>query len=94
MPDPQRILDFFHQDFQAYYELAKTRPAPPAEPSSMASLLAALERAILTVDQVIAQRQVPVCQGITRSGKPCRNHPLAGEKFCRVHLPKAVEVVD
>lgn len=29
----------------------------------------------------------PRCQAATRSGKPCRNRPLDGQPYCRIHAP-------
>ncbi|MBF0525487.1 MAG: hypothetical protein HQK56_10380, partial [Deltaproteobacteria bacterium] len=29
------------------------------------------------------------CAGITAKGNPCKNRPLPGERFCRVHHPGA-----
>jgi len=28
------------------------------------------------------------CAGLTKAGIPCRNFPLTGEEYCRVHLPE------
>ena len=30
------------------------------------------------------------CQATTRAGQPCRNRPLDGQSYCRVHAPSAV----
>jgi 1-acyl-sn-glycerol-3-phosphate acyltransferase len=31
----------------------------------------------------------PRCNAMTRSGQPCRNRPLEGQLFCRIHAPLA-----
>ncbi|MGH2699819.1 MAG: lysophospholipid acyltransferase family protein [Actinomycetota bacterium] len=33
-----------------------------------------------------ARRQSQRCQATTTTGRPCRNHALEGEQYCRVHL--------
>ncbi len=30
-----------------------------------------------------------LCAATTKSGAPCRNHPVSGSSYCRVHQPKA-----
>jgi len=31
------------------------------------------------------------CAGKTKSGNPCKNYPLEGEEYCRIHLPEPIQ---
>lgn len=37
------------------------------------------------IDLLIEDSEQPRCHATTKSGQPCRNHPLDGQQFCRVH---------
>jgi diacylglycerol O-acyltransferase len=61
VPDPEHIIQAFHDEFDALYDLVR----------------------VVEADGQLAQPGR--CQGRTRAGKPCRNKPVAGQAFCRVH---------
>lgn len=40
---------------------------------------------VTTVKEEAPTAPLPQCQATTKAGQPCRNHPLPGSPFCRVH---------
>jgi 1-acyl-sn-glycerol-3-phosphate acyltransferase len=36
----------------------------------------------------MSETKSPRCIGVTKAGNPCKNYALAGEAYCRVHLPE------
>jgi hypothetical protein len=104
VPDPDRILLEFMQEFEQLKQLADqvlTRRRQPLLP-----MLSQLDEALSKVDEVLASAKASpapqieppplvqaCCQARTRSGSPCKNPPLPGTAFCRVHSKKTEKVI-
>jgi WS/DGAT/MGAT family acyltransferase len=94
VPDPERLLVYFDEEFQALDALAESRWARRS--ASVAPLLAELDGALHTIDEILVDSQAsapdahseswPRCQSLTKSGQLCKNRALPGKGFCRVHL--------
>jgi hypothetical protein len=64
--------------------------APEGAPGSVQALISQVDAALRTVDALLAQEQPAeraACAAITRAGSPCKNPPVPGSEFCRVHQP-------
>jgi diacylglycerol O-acyltransferase len=93
VPDPESILDSFHAEFNLMLDIARKRLTTP-KGERMASML---DGALETLDTLLAEAATPpthgngdqpiLCQSITRDGRPCRNRPLSGSRYCRWHQP-------
>jgi diacylglycerol O-acyltransferase len=106
VPDPETIIDEFQAEFQQLRELTKElestgTPAKPAVPAdSIAAMTASLDEALQKVTALLEEReggpdettqeQVEHCQALTKAGQPCKNRPLPGSDYCRVHHQAAV----
>jgi len=55
----------------------ETKPESVADPEPTAPIM-----------ETVVEPRPTKCQAITKAGNPCRNKPLAGSQFCRVHQPK------
>jgi WS/DGAT/MGAT family acyltransferase len=91
VPDPDAIITAFHTEFDELLELAhdveeaasledartdsEVKPEVPA-PSPDADGEDSPEEAAGDPER---------CQALTKAGAPCKNRPLAGSRFCRVH---------
>lgn len=69
IPDPDRIIEAFYQEFAELLELAHQAEAYEAQP----------------VVQETAVAPATHCLATTKAGTPCKNKPLAGSDYCRVH---------
>ncbi len=72
VPDPEKIIEGFYTEHEAY--LALVRQAEEAE-------------AEVKTETKTETEDAGQCQGITKSGRRCRNRALANSAFCRVHQP-------
>ncbi len=94
VPDPERLLEYFDEEFQAYSDLAEEMAAR-GEPDII-PMLEMLDGASRTLDELLAGAQVGSngggslepgrCQGETKAGRRCKNPALSGEAYCRIHL--------
>lgn len=75
VPDPERIVAYFEQEFDEMWQLTATPTAPEPVEAAEAPVAPPVETASAN------------CQALTRAGEPCRNRPVAGSPFCRVHQP-------
>ena len=77
VPDPDAIIAAFHAEFDELLELAHRAEdaASPEEPAA-------------EPDQEL-EGEPEHCQALTKAGTPCKNRPLAGSRFCRVHQEHA-----
>jgi diacylglycerol O-acyltransferase len=91
VPDPETIIVGFQAEFDALLALARQAAAQP----SLEKLAAKLDEAQATLD-ALAQAKAPAsapdvsperCQALTQAGQPCKNRPLEGSSYCRVHQP-------
>lgn len=80
VPDPGVIVEGFHAELAEMQEimLGSEEPVPTAESPGVEPVV---------VEAVLPER----CQALTRTGQPCKNRPLPGEKYCRTHLGKPEE---
>jgi 1-acyl-sn-glycerol-3-phosphate acyltransferase len=46
-----------------------------------------MEKKVLRT-KIMSENTRARCSGITKTGNPCKNYPLDGEAYCRVHLPE------
>jgi len=107
VPDPDKIITEFHAEFEELLRLTHRLEAPdkaaaaalPAD--SIARMTAILDDAIQKVSAMIEETAPAAgatpeattvhCQALTKTGRPCKNAPLAGSQFCRVHQKQTGE---
>ncbi len=87
-PDPEKIIDGFHAEFDALFALAAQVEEDEANLAASVAKLESLEKQIAELEQMEPQSQHDSCAGTTKSGKPCRNKPIAGQAYCRHHIPQ------
>jgi hypothetical protein len=91
VPDPDAVIAGFQAEFDGLLEVAhKVQESPSIEEIS-----AKLDEALATVDALLendddgtasAPEDIAArCQARTKAGRPCRNRPLSGSAYCRVH---------
>ncbi len=91
VPDPDAIIAGFHAEFEALSEAAHK----VEETLSVEEATSMLEKRLDTLDALLegqtaeaAAADAPErCQALTKAGAPCKNRPLPGSEFCRVHQP-------
>lgn len=88
IPDPEAILSSFSDELEYLKRWGRptssaTVPQKSAEPSPSAS------KSLTPVAPAIPEEQPKsedgMCQALTRSGKPCKNRAMPGQRTCRVH---------
>jgi WS/DGAT/MGAT family acyltransferase len=94
VPDPERLLDYFDEEFQAFADLAGEVQAE-AE-TEVAPILEMLDSTLETLDGLLAEYQSGAngnqpsektrCQAETKSGRRCKNPATSGEVYCWLHL--------
>jgi diacylglycerol O-acyltransferase len=92
VPDPDAIIAAFHTEFDELLEIARHAPEAPA---SQEDVIANLSKTLDTLSDLleaeaggssgISTEAPERCQALTKAGNPCKNRPLPGSKFCRVH---------
>ncbi|WP_420632395.1 WS/DGAT/MGAT family O-acyltransferase [Candidatus Leptofilum sp.] len=82
VPDPNEIMEGFYTEFDELMALVHEAEAVAAAETAKAVKTAKKEEAPVKT-RVVAQPEQ--CQATTKSGRQCRNHPLEGSDFCRVH---------
>jgi WS/DGAT/MGAT family acyltransferase len=92
VPDPETIVQFFMDEFSSLVELAANQAVLPLR--STAEMLAALDKALATLDEIRAEKlptfeEMTHCAATTRDDQPCKNRPLPGTAYCRVHTRKS-----
>jgi WS/DGAT/MGAT family acyltransferase len=92
VPDPETIIDGFHAEFDELLATVKRTPEAP----KVQQMAAMLDDALAKLDAMLEEAKAPAttpakapvrCQGLTKAGNRCRNRPLSGSDFCRVHQP-------
>ncbi|MCA9938156.1 MAG: wax ester/triacylglycerol synthase family O-acyltransferase [Anaerolineales bacterium] len=101
IPDPDAIITGFHEEFAALMEMVQQAEAAPAAPvdDNLAQTMAALselEERLAQQEAAVRMEIAPItrCQGMTKAGQPCRNRPLTGSDYCRLHQPKNAAITD
>jgi diacylglycerol O-acyltransferase len=95
VPDPDAIISAFHTEFDELLELAHEEEEiaspdePAAEPEEEPEFPAPPLDAEGEDSPEEAAGDPERCQALTRAGAPCKNRPLAGSRFCRVHQEPA-----
>jgi hypothetical protein len=91
VPDPEKIVDSFEAEFTALQQAAQESRDVSGLEEATRQLDETLE-ALGTMppggaeqNAEAATRAAERCQALTKSGKPCKNPPLAGSDFCYVH---------
>jgi WS/DGAT/MGAT family acyltransferase len=91
VPDPEAIISSFHSEFDALLaEAREARKAPDIQELSakLETVLADLDEMLTDVGVDSATKpdgDIDHCQALTKAGHPCKNRPLHGSRYCRVH---------
>jgi hypothetical protein len=93
VPDPETILDGFHSEFAELLDVARKKAATPG----VERMTSMLDDALETLDALLANAAAASppepgedserCQSLTKAGRPCRNRPAQGSRYCRWHQP-------
>ena len=82
VPDPQKIIDGFHAEFDALLALAEQVAADEKQQAELQATIAELEA---LEQQIAALENEGQCAGITKAGARCRNRVNAGSAYCHLH---------
>lgn len=101
VPDPDAIIADFHVEFDELLAMAQTAETTPQakEAPNLKELATKLDEAQATVNALLeaeaeaeagGPESAPMpapghCQALTQAGLPCKNRPLPGSSYCRVH---------
>jgi hypothetical protein len=93
VPDPDRIIDGFHVEFEALMEMVREVEADKAEAAKNKASLAASIAQLEALEKKVAGfvDEVVLCAGITKSGRPCRNRAKEGSDYCHLHRVTATD---
>ncbi|MCP4427892.1 MAG: wax ester/triacylglycerol synthase family O-acyltransferase [Chloroflexi bacterium] len=83
VPDPEAIVNGFYREHEAYLELA--RQAEAIEKKEEAEKKAKTKAEAETRTAVQFENDPDRCQGMTKSGRRCRNRAQSGGQFCHIH---------
>jgi WS/DGAT/MGAT family acyltransferase len=88
VPDPEALVAAFEAEYDALAALSREAEDKP----TLEATLALLDEALVKLDRMLEDRggepAPPArCQALTKAGRPCKNRPLAGSSYCRVHRP-------
>ncbi|MCA9898449.1 MAG: wax ester/triacylglycerol synthase family O-acyltransferase [Ardenticatenaceae bacterium] len=86
VPDPNEIMDGFYAEFEALLELVREAEAVAAAETTKAAS-ASVKTATAAPLSTGVSTHADQCQATTKSGRQCRNHPLDGSAYCRLHQP-------
>ncbi len=90
VPDPETIIAGFQAEFEALLAAARApQPAP-----SLRELVAELEEVEAALDALL-EAEAPAarparCQATTKAGRPCKNRPMRGSNYCRMHQEQTI----
>ncbi len=85
LPDPQRLLDGFEEEFNSLLELVidgKIDDDPLVINDRHQEMLLRNKQAASAGQPGDSP---PICQALTKKGAPCRNRTLSGSNYCKVH---------
>lgn len=83
IPDPDEIINYFYDEFDALMALVKTAEAVEQAEAGKKSQPEEAEKPAAEAETAVT------CQATTKSGKPCKLKPMAGSPYCHVHQNKA-----
>jgi len=83
VPDPDTIIEGFYQEFEALMALVRQAKAVEKAESETAAALPA------TPATTPPETEPERCQGLTKSGRQCRNKAQPGSAYCHLHQPSA-----
>jgi hypothetical protein len=103
VPDPEEIVAAFHVEFDTLMKIAQEAEEEPSLTEIAARLEETLRTLdALLQEEGVPQASGPAetmqeedskapdhCQARTKAGRPCKNQPRAGSRFCRVHQDQA-----
>jgi len=90
VPDPQRIVALFHEEFGELMELVYAVESNAAGRSETAAGPDGTAAAEMPAPPLGARAQR--CLAVTHSGTQCRNRAQAGSEYCRMHQRAAEEL--
>jgi len=91
-PDPEVIIAAFHAEFNTLSRVARRKQAKRSK--AIRPMATALDRSVHKVDRLLRDSQSASagpentqagCRAKTRAGQMCKNHPLPGSDYCRIH---------
>jgi diacylglycerol O-acyltransferase len=97
VPDPEAIVAGFEAEFRELLEMAdEARRTQRAEGTpGLEDVIGQLGETLAALDAVLEDQDrereaspsvAPErCQALTKAGQPCKNRPLSGSRYCRVH---------
>jgi WS/DGAT/MGAT family acyltransferase len=94
VPDPELVVELSLVEFEAMKALAEkdVREEPETEQPILLSLSEALQKLDALLDEVESTSMTQTeettsdqCQGMTKSGRQCKNRPAEGSAYCRLH---------
>ncbi len=93
IPDPEIITEQFAKEFAVMREMtlhvqAAEAAAQTAEARAATSAKPRAPKAKAAEAEETPAPEAAHCAATTRSGQPCKNKPLPGSAYCRVHQPK------
>jgi hypothetical protein len=104
VPDPDRILSYFEEEFDGLYEISKTgkvdikpiedsgrkrRPVKPKKKKTVSKNSASGNASdAIEGPDTDKAKQPGICTALTKSGRPCKNKSVPGSKYCRIHQKK------
>jgi hypothetical protein len=83
VPDPDEIVNYFYDEFDALMALVKTAEAVEQAETRKKAQTVEAEKPAADAETAVT------CQATTKSGKPCKLKPMAGSPYCHVHQNKA-----
>lgn len=96
VPDPEKIVEAFHAEFDSLLLLSQA----PERTTGVQAMMDKLDETLVELDSLLpkeagvedrpdgtgpAEEPAETCQALTQAGKPCKNRPMAGSLYCRVH---------
>jgi diacylglycerol O-acyltransferase len=97
VPDPEAIVAGFDAEFDELLQVAQEaeRARRAEEAPGLGDVVDRLGETLAALDKVLEdQRREPEaapsetperCQALTKAGKPCKNRPLSGSRYCWIH---------
>jgi hypothetical protein len=86
VPDPETIVAEFQTEFDELLRVTQEGKGPP----DLQGVTNRLGETLDALDAVLEDEDTPSgtptrCQAQTKAGRLCKNRPLAGSRYCRVH---------
>jgi diacylglycerol O-acyltransferase len=92
MPDPEILLEGFEEEFSSLLSLVQSgkiydEPLVLHDRYQEARFADETE----TTAKIGAYMAPPSCQALTKTGRPCKNRPVAGSDYCGIHRQQGLE---